>query len=33
MSDLRIEPATLDDLAELTDLRMGLFAEEKDFFE
>jgi len=31
MSDLHIEPATLDDLSELTDLLMGLFAEEKDF--
>jgi len=31
MSDLRIEPATLDDLAELTDLLMGLFAQEEDF--
>jgi GNAT superfamily N-acetyltransferase len=31
MSDLRIEPATLDDLSELTELLMGLFAEEQDF--
>lgn len=31
MSNLRIEPATLDDLSELTELLMGLFAEEADF--
>lgn len=31
MSDLRIEPTTLDDLSELTELLMGLFAEEQDF--
>lgn len=31
MSDLRIEPATLDDLDELTELLMELFAQEEDF--
>ncbi|MFZ4598246.1 MAG: GNAT family N-acetyltransferase [Terrimicrobiaceae bacterium] len=31
MSELRIEPATLDDLNELTGLLMDLFAQEKDF--
>jgi GNAT superfamily N-acetyltransferase len=31
ISELRIEPATLDDLNELTELLMDLFAQEKDF--
>lgn len=31
MSELRIEPATLDDLSELTELLMTLFAQEEDF--
>ncbi len=31
MSELRIEPATLDDLSELTELLMDLFAQEEDF--
>lgn len=31
MSDLRIEPATLDDLSDLTELLMVLFEQEEDF--
>ena len=31
MSDLRIEPATLDDLSELTELLHDLFTQEADF--
>jgi len=31
MSELRIEPATLDDLSDLTELLMELFAQEEDF--
>ena len=31
MSELRIEPATLDDLSELTELLMDLFSQEEDF--
>ncbi len=31
MSDLRIEPATLDDLHELTELLTELFTQEEDF--
>lgn len=31
MSELRIEPATLDDLSEVTELLMDLFAQEEDF--
>ena len=31
MSELRIEPATLDDLSELTELLMDLFSHEEDF--
>jgi len=31
MSELRIEPATLDDLSELTGLLMDLFSQEEDF--
>ncbi len=31
MSELRIEPATLDDLSELTDLLYDLFSQEEDF--
>ncbi len=31
MSDLKIEPATIDDLPELAELLMDLFAREKDF--
>lgn len=31
MSELRIEPATLDDLPELTGLLMDLFSQETDF--
>lgn len=31
MRDLRIEPATLDDLSDLTELLMELFAQEDDF--
>jgi len=31
MSELRIEPATLDDLSELTELLMDLFSQEDDF--
>ncbi len=31
MDDLRIEPATLDDLSELADLLFDLFSQEEDF--
>ncbi|MDX2081645.1 MAG: GNAT family N-acetyltransferase [Terrimicrobiaceae bacterium] len=31
MSELRVEPATLDDLAELADLLHDLFSQEEDF--
>jgi GNAT superfamily N-acetyltransferase len=31
MSELRIEPATLDDLSELAELLMDLFSQEEDF--
>lgn len=31
MSELRIEPATLEDLSELTELLMDLFSQEEDF--
>lgn len=31
MIELRIEPATLDDLSELTELLMDLFSQEEDF--
>jgi GNAT superfamily N-acetyltransferase len=31
MNDLKIEPATMDDLPELAELLMDLFAHEKDF--
>ena len=31
MPDLRIEPATVDDLSELADLLADLFSQEADF--